>query len=60
MGFAASPYKSIKMTLVAKEVCWGDHKEQGVGDNRKELNPFQWSKIQLNLPGLETYDPCKS
>ena len=60
MGFAASPYNSIKMSLVAKEVCQGDHKEQGVGDNRKELNPFQWSKIQLNLPGLETYDPCKS
>ena len=25
MGFAASPYNSIKMALVAREVCWGDH-----------------------------------
>ncbi len=54
MGFAASPYNSIKMALVAEEICRGDRHEQG------ELNPFQWYRIHLNLPGLKDYDPTKS
>jgi hypothetical protein len=60
MGFAASPYNSVKMALVAKEVCQGDHKEQGIGLDGNKLNLFQWERIELNLPGLETYGPCKS
>ncbi len=38
MGFAASPYNSIKMALVAEEVCKGDCFKTGVGCDRKELN----------------------
>jgi hypothetical protein len=36
--FVALPYNSIKMALVAEEVCPGDHKEQGIGSDGKELN----------------------
>ena len=53
MGFAASPYNSIK-------ICKGDRFETGVGCNGKELNPFQWDVITLNLPGtkIRTCDTC--
>ncbi len=34
MGFAALPYNSIKMALVAKEVCKGNRFEMGVGTGR--------------------------
>jgi len=57
MGFAASPYNSIKMALVAEEICKGDRFETGVGCDGKELNPFQWDVITLNLPGTKDYDP---
>ncbi len=30
MGVAASPYNSIKMALVAKEICRGDRHEEGL------------------------------
>jgi hypothetical protein len=45
MGFVASPYNSIKMVLVAEEICKGNHLETGVGCDGKELNPFQWEVI---------------
>ena len=48
------------MALVAEEVCLGDRHEQGVGADGRELNPFQWESIRLNLPGSREYDPCKS
>jgi hypothetical protein len=57
LGFAASPYSSIKMTLVAEEVCKGDQHEERIGSDGKELNPFQWKHIRLNLPGTKEYDP---
>ena len=40
MGFAASPYSSVKMALVVKEVCRGSRHEEGLGLDGKELNPF--------------------
>ena len=58
MGFTASPYNSIKMALVAEKICKEDRLETGVGVDGKELNPFQWNHICLNLPGTEGYDPC--
>ena len=60
MGFAASPYNSIKMALVAEEICKGNRHEEGVGIDGKELNPFQWKHVRLNLPGSKEYDPCNS
>jgi hypothetical protein len=57
MGFAALPYNSIKMALVAEEVCKGDRFQVGLRLDGKELNPFQWKSIQLNLPGTSSYDP---
>ncbi len=44
MGFAASPYNSIKLALVVEEVCRGDRHEEGVGLDGKEPNPFQWHR----------------
>jgi hypothetical protein len=41
MGFAASPYNSIKMALIAKEICKGDCHDKRVGLDGKELNSFQ-------------------
>jgi hypothetical protein len=41
MGFAASPYSSVKMALIAEEVCRGNRHEEEVGLDGKELNPFQ-------------------
>jgi hypothetical protein len=60
MEFVASPYNSIKMALVAKEICKGDRHDERVGLDGKELNPFQWKRIRLNLPGTKDYDPCLS
>jgi hypothetical protein len=52
MGFKSSPHNSIKMALVAEEVI--------LGDRWAKENPFQWSRIELNLPGLLRYDPSRS
>jgi len=52
MGFKSSPYNSIKMALVAEEVI--------VGDRHDVSNPFQWSRVRLNLPGSKDYDPSAS
>ncbi len=40
-----------------EEICKGDQLETGVGVDGKELNPFQWNHIRLNLPGTKGYDP---
>jgi hypothetical protein len=60
MGFAVSPYNSIKMSLIVGKICRGDWHEEGVGIDGKELNPFQWGRIRLNLPGTRDYNPCLS
>jgi hypothetical protein len=60
MKFMASPYNLIKLALIVEEVCRGDRHEEGVGLDRKELNPVQWHWIQLNLLGSREYDPCLS
>jgi hypothetical protein len=41
MGFAMLPYSSIRMTLVAEEVCRGDWHKAGIGLDGKELNLIQ-------------------
>jgi hypothetical protein len=41
MGFASSPYSSIRTALVVEEVCRGDRHKIGLGSDKKELNPFQ-------------------
>ena len=60
MGYAASPYNSIKTALVAEEICRGNRFEEGIGVDGRELNPFQWSHVGLNIPGTREYDPCNS
>ncbi len=49
MGFRPSPYKSIRMYFIAKEVIRGDQHDP--------INPFQWDTILLNLPGMREYSP---
>lgn len=52
MGFSASPYIAVKMTLICEEVARGD---------RHDLdNPFHWSYARLNLPGTPNYTPTQS
>ena len=41
MDFVASPYNSVKMALVAKEVRKGNRHLTMTGANNKELNSFQ-------------------
>ena len=45
MGFAVSPYNSVKMALVVGEVYRGDRLEEGLGADGMELNPFQWKRV---------------
>ena len=45
MGFAASPYNSVKMALIAEEVCKGNRHQTKRGVDNKKLNPFQWDSI---------------
>ena len=41
MGFSASPYTSVKMALIAEEVCKENRHETKRGVDNKELNPFR-------------------
>jgi hypothetical protein len=49
MGLSSSPYIAIKGTHLAEEIVFGDHKDP--------TNPFCWSSIRLNLPGMPSYSP---
>jgi hypothetical protein len=60
MGFAPSPYNSIKMAMIVEEVAKGDQRQVGKGKDGRDLNPFQWESVRLNLPGTRNYDPCVS
>ena len=60
MGFAPSPYNSIKMALVAEEVSKGDRRQTNLGGGGRELNPFLWETAKLNLPVSRGYNPCDS
>lgn len=49
MGLKPSPYYSVQMGCRAKYLMKG---------NRWDAqNPFQWSRLMLNLPGTAGYDP---
>eukprot|EP00956_Cyclotella_meneghiniana_P007532 scaffold10178_cov23-Cyclotella_meneghiniana.AAC.4 len=49
MGLRDSPYRSIQMAIIAKEMAYGNHADPD--------NPFQWEQVHLNLPGQFGYDP---
>ena len=49
MGMKDSPYRSIQLMLMTKWLAYGE--------KSKENNPFQWERVELNLPGSEDYDP---
>mmetsp|Transcript_11711 Transcript_11711/g.19385 ORF Transcript_11711/g.19385 Transcript_11711/m.19385 type:complete len:1450 (-) Transcript_11711:1434-5783(-) len=52
MGFKPSPYNAVKMTLITEEIVRGDRFD--------EENPFHYTSVELNLPGMVDYDPTKS
>lgn len=49
MGLRDSPYRSIQMAMVARDMAYGDH--------TNPENPFQWDQVRMNLPGQFGYDP---
>jgi hypothetical protein len=59
-GLCSIANNFIKMALVAKEVCKGNWPQTGLGLDGKELNPFQYKSIWLNLSGTGNYDPSLS
>ena len=51
MGLRDSPYRSIQHMLRIKFIAYGDPKDPS--------NPFQWDRVEYNLPGTRGYDPSK-
>ena len=51
MGFRSSLFLAIRQLSIAVE--------SAVGDPLDDQNPFHWSKIALNLPGDEQFDPAR-
>ncbi len=51
MGLKSSPYVCIKGLMTALVLVRGNHWDKG--------NPFQWGSVNLNLPGMQRYDPTK-
>jgi len=51
MSLKSSPYVCIKGLMIALELVRGNHWDKG--------NPFQWGSVNLNLPGMQQYDPTK-
>jgi hypothetical protein len=49
MGLLNSPYVVVKATHLADETAFGDHTNPS--------NPFNWSQVRLNLPGMPEYNP---
>ena len=49
MGFKPSPYVATRQRIVAEDVARGDHLNPS--------NPYHWTMVVLNLPGMEDYDP---
>ena len=50
MGWVAAPYITTQSLSLAKEVIWGDFHQQN--------NPYDWSHVELNLPGDHDYTPA--
>ena len=48
MGFVSSPFVACRQFSWAMEVIRGDR--------HCSTNPFHWSHVRLNLPGMSTYD----
>jgi hypothetical protein len=49
MGMKPSPYNAVRYFYRAEELARG---------NPRDLNnPLHFSKVRLNLPGMETFDP---
>jgi len=49
MGWVAAPYVTTQSPALAKEVVLGNRFDPS--------NPFQWSSVELNLPGQPGYKP---
>jgi hypothetical protein len=49
MGWIAVPYITTQSLAFAKEVI--------LGDRLRPTNPYQWTTVELNLPGHPDYSP---
>jgi hypothetical protein len=49
MGLRSSPYVAVKGTHIAEEAVFGNRHDP--------KNPFKWSSVRLNLPGMASYTP---
>ena len=49
MGFAPSSANAVRHLGLAQEIAVGDHLHH--------LNPFHWTRVVLNLPGSQDFDP---
>lgn len=49
MGMTDSPFRSFQMLIKLKFISYGDRQDAN--------NPFNWERVQLNLPGSPDYDP---
>ena len=52
MGITFSSYACVQVSLRLK---W-----KILGDRYNPNNPYQWSRVELNIPGTPSYDPTKS
>jgi hypothetical protein len=52
MGLLNSPYVVVKITHLADESAYGNPADPA--------NPFNWSHVRLNLPGMPEYSPQSS
>ena len=48
------------MALIVEEISKGDRRQVNNGCDGRELNPFQWAFVKLNLPGSKDYNPSTS
>lgn len=51
MGFKPSPYVATQQRIMAEDVAHGDYLVRH--------NPYHWTIVVLNLPGMEDYDPTQ-
>ena len=51
MGMKSSPYQAVQSILFADEVIKGDRHDPD--------NVFNWSDVELNLPGMDNYNPSR-
>ena len=58
MGLTDSPFRAIQVLIWAMHSIM-ENKNDSDLPGAKTPNPFAWDRVDLNLPGTDTYDPTK-